>query len=255
MQQELELPDMKVVGGRLPLTTFLAHQKRVLHVGCVDEGLFEEKREGGVLLHDLLRRACRSVVGIDISAAGIERMRALGYEDVHRIDITAWSSAEQSRFGPFDLILVPEVIEHVSDLGAFLAGVRDVAKLNGAGIVLSTPNALGQFKQQFLHRTGLESNHPDHLYYYSANSLSVALRRSGLKAVRWYGYDGAVPPRKHRLVDDEFSKFCRAMGFLNEQTLRFPALQRARAMLRGETRPWRSPHECSGLIVVCVPMP
>ena len=65
------LPSAKVV-DRESFILSRCHGARVLHLGCVDSGLLEERLSCGNLLHAALAKASRDLWGIDLDAAGLQ---------------------------------------------------------------------------------------------------------------------------------------------------------------------------------------
>lgn len=101
----------------------------VLDVGCAGHVVQPESREW---LHGRLRKHF-AVTGIDISGANISKMRELGFDDLHV------QSADTFRLDrTFNTVVAGELIEHVSNPGAFLARVREHLRPGGR-LILSTP--------------------------------------------------------------------------------------------------------------------
>jgi SAM-dependent methyltransferase len=84
-------------------------------------------------LHQRLSQLHPRVVGIDISAANLEKMRALGYQNLYQMDAETFSFDET-----FNTIVAGELIEHLSNPGLFLARAR--AHLESGGrLIITTP--------------------------------------------------------------------------------------------------------------------
>ena len=102
---------------------------RVLDVGC----------GGGFLLEELARRGY-SGVGIDLSPESVDiartRLAEIGAAD--RLDAMVGSAYEPPE-GPYDLVTLTDVLEHLEDPRACLRALRE--QMNpGALLVISTPN-------------------------------------------------------------------------------------------------------------------
>jgi SAM-dependent methyltransferase len=86
----------------------------------------------------LLASTAREVVGVDYSPAAIEHARATHARDNLRFKVMD-ATALDPALGQFDLVTCFEVVEHVVDDDALLAGI--CARLRPGGVlVLSTPN-------------------------------------------------------------------------------------------------------------------
>jgi SAM-dependent methyltransferase len=102
---------------------------RALDVGCGT----------GFLLEHLARRGYRGV-GIDLSPGSVaiarERLKALGADERLTAEV---GSAYEPPEGPFDLIALTDVLEHLEDPRACLAALRSRLAPGGL-LVISTPN-------------------------------------------------------------------------------------------------------------------
>ena len=86
-----------------------------------------------LLLHQSLRQRFPHVAGIDISEENLERMRALGYENLYKMDAEKISLDEK-----YDTIVAGELIEHLSNPGLFLD--RALMHLKPGGrLIITTP--------------------------------------------------------------------------------------------------------------------
>lgn len=167
--------------------------KTILHVGCTGapstSGLWRE----GKLLHKHLcdrLEGWQRLVGVDIDEPSVnwlkERMpeQELFVADAHRLS---------NHFGTdtrFNLILVPDVIEHLSNPGLFLESARSVLAPGGR-ILLTTINAFGivRFAKALLDH---EAVNPEHTVYFSHGTLKHLSRKCGLRVVK-LGYYRCKP--------------------------------------------------------------
>jgi SAM-dependent methyltransferase len=108
---------------------FAGHGGRVLDVGCGTGFLLERLAERGY-----------SGVGIDLSPESVEHARRR-LEEIGAADrLTAMvGSAYEPPAGPFDLIALTDVLEHLEDPRACLRALRAVLAPGGL-LVISTPN-------------------------------------------------------------------------------------------------------------------
>jgi len=100
--------------------------KRIADVGC-----------GAGLLAEPLARMGAEVTAIDAAPENIEAARAHALGQGLEIDYRV--GGVEALAGPYDLITSMEVVEHVADVPAFLAGLGGALAPDGV-LVMSTPN-------------------------------------------------------------------------------------------------------------------
>jgi len=194
-----ELPQARWSADRDGLLLALARGQRVLHIGCADAPLTQEKLADGSLLHRRLVEACDDLVGVDIDAEALAVLRAHldgRYVCADATDaaalVTAAAALEPT------VILAADVIEHVGDPARFLAALA-AARLDPATrLVLSTPNALS-LRSPLLAAVGCELAHPDHRATYTPTTLGRALVCAGFRPSSWHTYSvslGRSLPRR-----------------------------------------------------------
>lgn len=170
------LPKAKFVGSRNGSILRLCSGKTVLHLGFVDEGILEDRLQQHTWLHEQLSRVAEKLVGIDISVRGVNRARELGYEDSYAGDVENLSRLPFPRLD-YDIILAPDIIEHVANPGLFLSELRRIVT-SETTVLVTTPNALS-IKTLFFPLVGTEVVHPDHNFYYSPTTLTTLLTKHG----------------------------------------------------------------------------
>src|SRR5688572_12613630 len=118
--------------SRLELVRELCRGKDVLDLGCVQHDA--EQANNPAWLHQAVVDVAASVVGVDYSAANVERLRQRGYR-VITADVTKPLPIEES----FDLIVVGNLIEHLSNFeGLFLNIARHLRP--GGRVAISSAN-------------------------------------------------------------------------------------------------------------------
>jgi len=144
--------------------------KRILHLGAVDFYM------GGVCgLHRKLMDVADSLIGIDIDSNGIELAKTEGVENIYCADLEKLQ--ELNINATVDTIVAGEVIEHLSNVGLFLEGIKKFFNPN-TEMILTTPNAFS-FHRFFFSLRRFEYVHPDHTCYYSYRTLRYLLQRHG----------------------------------------------------------------------------
>jgi 2-polyprenyl-3-methyl-5-hydroxy-6-metoxy-1,4-benzoquinol methylase len=161
-----------------------ARGKKVMHLGCVDSGLLETRIEADDLLPARLKQTSAALWGMDLDAGGIERLRSLGYPN-----LIVGSAEEPPGSVPreaFDVVIAGELIEHVQNVGRFLGASAGLLRPEGQ-LIITTPNAL-RFYNPLPPLLGHELVHPDHLAWFSPNTLKHAAEMAGLSVRASYVY-------------------------------------------------------------------
>jgi 2-polyprenyl-3-methyl-5-hydroxy-6-metoxy-1,4-benzoquinol methylase len=164
--------------------------KTVLHLGCSDYPYTADRVKKGSLLHLVLQDVAAELWGMDSDPAGLEALRSLGVKNLVHADLEHLERAVIDH--RFDIILAGEVIEHLSNPGLFLRGIRKYMD-QGTTLVLTTINAYGGLRAVIYAlrgRSGVsEPVHPDHVAYYSYATLSHLIEREGLHIRKIFFYD------------------------------------------------------------------
>lgn len=171
----------QVVDGRVEYVLGACAGKRVLHLGCADDPYTQQKLVDGTLLHGRVAEVADALYGLDSSSAGIAILRTAGFTNIAVGDVEKLVAPPALFPGAeFDVLLAGEIIEHLSNPGLFLEGVKPY--LSAASILLvTTVNAY--CAHRFLHSllTGRESVNPDHTMYFSRVTLTRLAEAHGYK--------------------------------------------------------------------------
>jgi 2-polyprenyl-3-methyl-5-hydroxy-6-metoxy-1,4-benzoquinol methylase len=119
--------------------------KTVLHLGCVGftDGTPEEKiAMARRSLHASLTEAACACTGVDLDGGAIRELQSLGiFTNVIEGDVERLPELGRE-LGRYDVVVAGDIIEHVSNPGLMLDGIKP--RMNEDGILLvSTPNAFG----------------------------------------------------------------------------------------------------------------
>lgn len=256
MNPYVRLPRVPMLSGRHDFIVDRCRGKRVLHLGCVDAGLLLERFQRGELLHQKLAVVAGELWGIDLDADGIAFLRRAGFDNLIVADVCQFNELEALRHKGFDVVLAPEVVEHLLNPGLFLEELRAFVGVRRAELIVSVPNA---FRLATLRRLlgGVEYVHPDHNYWFSYHTITNLLRKCGFEVDEVWPYSfephhllpssqgrdrgtaGAGAPAAGG-VTAPFSRTGRAVAYVRSLPMR--ALTR-----------WaycRTPFFCDGLLVV-----
>jgi hypothetical protein len=140
--------------------------RRVLHVGCVDWPITDPANN----LHVFLDTCCSSLDGFDIHADAFTSLRP----HVRGALYSEWPEIS----GEYDIVLIPEVMEHVANVGDFL---RKVDSVRAGSVVLTVPDAFqcarGHFDYDATSKTFVEVVHPDHNCWYTPYTLQSTISK------------------------------------------------------------------------------
>jgi len=173
--QRLRMADS--LTSRLDLFLPLVKGKKVLHVGCVDSPIFDPNNN----LHLILASHASELHGLDIDTAGlVELQKHFNGAYFDSVDACLQNGTH------YDLVLVPETIEHVPNAESFL---KDIDRVPCDSIAITAPCIYGWWQygvmshkekgQSFgpygwLLNPGsfVEEVHPDHKYWFSPYTLT-----------------------------------------------------------------------------------
>lgn len=119
-------------GSLLKLFTKKSMNNVVMHVGCYEHA--HKYTTSKDWKHQYISDASRFCLGIDIDQAGIDDMKNRGYE---ALCIDATSNVDIGK--KFDLIIIGDVIEHLTSLDGVLKFAYRHLESEGS-IIVSTPN-------------------------------------------------------------------------------------------------------------------
>ncbi|MEO7793155.1 MAG: methyltransferase domain-containing protein [Thermoanaerobaculia bacterium] len=204
----------------LPLVDRVGHLlqesrgQRVLHLGCTNWPYTAESLADGSLLHLRLAAAAAELWGLDadqkgldiLAGRGIERLLCADLEHLERVTPPA----------AFDLILAGEVIEHLSNPGLFLTGIRRFMT-SETRLILTTVNAYCGMRTMTYALRGrggrVEPVHPDHVAYYSYSTIRHLVERHDLVVRDFRFYDlGPEHRPQNRFYKNWINDLCVAIS-------------------------------------------
>lgn len=151
---------------RIEVLKQICQGRRVLHVGCVDWPITDPANS----LHVKLDGVCAHLDGFDIHAEAFDALRP----HVRGSFFSDWREVTAS----YDLVLVPEVMEHVPDVQGFLAQLDAV---DAPHVLITVPDAYQCRNRHFDYlqdnETFVEVVHPDHNCWYTPYTFSNVIRK------------------------------------------------------------------------------
>lgn len=220
LRRRVRVPRPRLV-QRVDELVVRARGRRVLHLGCTNWPYTAESDRAGTLLHRRLADAAGELWGLDGDGDGLAALRALGFDHLWQGDLEDLAAAEPlggratdetagEPFGPFDVVVAGEVLEHLGRPAALLEGLRPLVAPGGE-VLVTVPNAYCAFRFASYAASGWRGHgepvHPDHVAYYSASTLTVLLERHRYEVLDLSFYDlgrehRPTAPRSWRVVND-----------------------------------------------------
>lgn len=173
----------------------LATGKRVLHFGFLDSIFLERKLADASLLHTRLDKVANDLYGVDINAELLDQYRSSTGDTRNLIWDIADGQVPRQLQQPFDLILFPEVLEHVPNPGLVLTNLAALCRSTGADLCLTVPNGFDMYNfMAAMH--GVELIHPEHCYTFTPYTLGRLLQHAGFQApeLEFYNFGSALAP-------------------------------------------------------------
>ena len=164
--------------------------KKVLHLGCTDYPYTKEAIENNRLLHFELGKIAGELYGFDFDQKGIDILAESGVKNLYQADLENLDKVKLDE--TFDVIIAGEMIEHLSNPGLFLRGIKRFMNEN-TKLIITTINAYSGMRFLIYGLRGKgganEPVHPDHVAYYSYKTLSLVLQREDFFIKDFVFYD------------------------------------------------------------------
>lgn len=165
--------------SRLALIKSYCRGKTVLDIGCVQHDICNVENVNW--LHRAIASVAASVVGVDYLEEGVRELNRRGYEIV-LADVTKPLTIDLQ----FDVIVVGNLIEHLSSFEGLLQNIRRLLKPGGCALI-STANPF--YRDQYFYsafKNDIVVN-PEHTCWMDPVTLDQLSRRYGLKTaqVHW----------------------------------------------------------------------
>ncbi len=114
----------------------IVKQKEVLEIGGLGDFDWYMSEKFVTWRHAKFKRVAKTIKGIDINTKYVEQAKREGF-DYHVADIEDRNIL--SGMGQYDVILLLDVIEHLSNVGIGLGNIKNLLKTGGK-LVITTPN-------------------------------------------------------------------------------------------------------------------
>jgi 2-polyprenyl-3-methyl-5-hydroxy-6-metoxy-1,4-benzoquinol methylase len=147
----------------------------VLDVGCIGQ---DAEINSPNWLHQQIKNVATEVTGVDIILENIEELNKQGYRMLHVSELA-------DRHETYDVIVMADVIEHVSNPVEFLQFYSRFLKPSGS-MVISTPNANRAINFLSILSYNNYSVNDEHVCWFCPMTLLEVIHRSQLKLVEFY---------------------------------------------------------------------
>lgn len=164
MNQSVKINYSTITLSRKQFLMGYLKNKKVLHVGFVDYPITNIKKN----LHKILSSECRQLDGIDPNITPeVEELLTVSNGNI----IRKWDDVKDE----YDVIIVPEVLEHVGNAENFLTLLDQY----NSTLIITVPD-IYQLKDSVFKLNDdefIESVHPDHNCWYSPYTLKNLLKK------------------------------------------------------------------------------
>ncbi len=183
----IDLPK-RGIKSRLDIFKEYLINKNVLHIGCSDWPDTEEKINKKELLHQYLENITAGLYGIDVDEEGIMTMQKSGFRYVFIGDIYNIHNDKNLSNKKFDVLLISEVMEHLTNPGLALESVkRYILKTNPrCEVIFTVPNYHNFWRNIVLGLKCKEVVHFDHKYYFSYRTFRALIESYNFQVDDFY---------------------------------------------------------------------
>ena len=156
----------------------LIENRKVIHLGCCDHlCVIEEKIRTNKWLHAKISNKAEKCIGIDINDEAVKLSSRYSdniicgniLEEINEISIEQW-----------DDLLIPDVLEHISNPVEFLSKIKENYKNTIERIIVSVPNAFSKY--QFIRlNNNIECINSDNRYQFTPYTIAKVLNDAGYR--------------------------------------------------------------------------
>lgn len=172
---QVKIPKKMPTKGAMKIMRDAIKGQKAIHVGAVGQ-------KGRLKRHIPFKMVCPDIIGFDISKKDVEIANNLGFNEIFVADVTNMEDMKKiiEEHGKFPHIVMPEVLEHVTNPGMLLEGCKKLMKPKGR-LYLTTPY-VWKFSEK-------ERVNKDHNAWYCKKTIVVLLKKHKMhaKKIEIYG--------------------------------------------------------------------
>lgn len=156
----------------------LIENRKVIHLGCCDHlGAIEEKIRTNKWLHMKISDKAEKCIGIDINEEAI-KLSSRYVDNIMYGDIS--KKINEISIEHWDDLLIPDVLEHISNPVEFLSKIKENYKNTIERIIVAVPNAFSKYQCMRL-SNNIECINSDHRYQFTPYTIAKVLNDAGYK--------------------------------------------------------------------------
>jgi hypothetical protein len=183
---------MPTIVDRIAYLTRRCAGRKVLHIGCLDHPeIILERVKNGTWLHSMISDVSELCLGIDVNVEAYNLVHdKLSLDNIQLLDLSNFLEDNDLRYlrkTEWDLILCPEILEHITNHQQLLNNLSNISHRNTI-LIVTGPNAF-RFENFINTLRGFESVNSDHKYWFTFYTLSRMLTAHGWKPDRLLYYD------------------------------------------------------------------
>lgn len=188
--------NIKTTDSRLNYIKRACKNKKVLHLGAAQGTdsdpiiLHSNKNFKSEFLHSIIIDNAKEVLGLDYNQIAIDNLMKNGIENIRYCDVTSSLDFAKSceNFSP-DVIIVGELIEHLSNPGLLLDNIS--RNFKSAEVIITTPNLLSiSYVIQGLRKN--ESHDIDHVVGFTPRLIDALCTRFGIERINISVYASVI---------------------------------------------------------------
>ena len=177
--------------------------RTVLHLGCVgetDASVDEKVQNRERLLHFKVDKVARDLYGVDLDHIALQRyQKEFNVENLYTGNVEQLEKIDiRMTFKAFDVILFADLMEHVSNPGLVLEGMKHF--INERSLVLiSVPHAFG-ILNFIRYSLGNFQEGQEHVAMYNIAGLSNLLARHGYSICNYTCYERRLITKTQKMI-------------------------------------------------------
>lgn len=154
----------------------LIKNRKVIHLGCCDHlCAIEEKIKNDKWLHMKVSKKAKKCIGIDINYEAVKLSTRYINNIIHGNILEKIENISKENWND---LLIPDVLEHISNPVEFLSKIKKNYRDNIERIIIAVPNAFSKYQIMKLNNN-IECINSDHRYQFTPYTIVKVLNDAG----------------------------------------------------------------------------